>query len=149
MSRFPTDAVLEREIDALTHQPRPELVARWHAFYKTDPPKGISRTLLIRATAYAMQVKATRGLKPAAKRRLIGDDDAAAVERAAGQRPALKPGAQLIREWNGTTYRIDVTDRGFIWKGAPYRSLSAIARAITGTRWSGPRFFGLTSEDAS
>ena len=56
----------------------------------------------------------------------------------------LKPGGRLLREWNGATHVVDVTEDGFVWKGQTHRSLSAIARAITGAHWSGPRFFGLT-----
>ncbi|WP_423827748.1 DUF2924 domain-containing protein [Shimia abyssi] len=57
--------------------------------------------------------------------------------------PALKPGGRLIREWNGVTHVVEVVEGGFLWKGQRYASLSPIARAITGARWSGPRFFGL------
>ncbi|WP_270918400.1 DUF2924 domain-containing protein [Parasedimentitalea psychrophila] len=57
--------------------------------------------------------------------------------------PALRSGGRLLRQWNGVTYTVDETDTGFVWNGARYRSLSAIARAITGAHWSGPRFFGL------
>jgi hypothetical protein len=57
----------------------------------------------------------------------------------------LKTGARLVREWNGVTHVIEVADTGFVWKGVRYRSLSAVARAITGARWSGPRFFGTSA----
>jgi len=60
--------------------------------------------------------------------------------------PALKPGGRLLREWNGVTHVVDVTDGGFVWKGETWRSLSAIAREITGAHWSGPRFFGLNGK---
>ncbi len=63
--------------------------------------------------------------------------------------PALQSGARLIREWNGSTHLVDVVEGGFIWNGERHGSLSTIARAITGARWSGPRFFGLSSGDAS
>lgn len=74
---------------------------------------------------------------------------AAAIEKGAGGKPRrvsprLKPGGRLVREWNGTTHVVDVTEDGFNWNGRSYRSLSAIARAITGAHWSGPRFFGLS-----
>ena len=59
---------------------------------------------------------------------------------------ALKPGGRLLREWNGVTHVVEVTETGFLWNGETWRSLSAIARAITGTHWSGPRFFGLTGK---
>lgn len=140
-----TTATLEREISTLAGLPRTELVARWQSCYRTAPPKGISRALLVRAIAYEMQVKAIRGLKPAAKRRLQAPGDTPRTVEPAS-RPALQPGARLIREWNGSTHRVEVVDSGFVWNGKQYRSLSAIARAITGARWSGPRFFGLRQE---
>ncbi len=63
--------------------------------------------------------------------------------------PTLQSGARLVREWNGSTHVVDVVEGGFIWNGDRHRSLSAIARTITGARWSGPRFFGLTSDGES
>jgi Protein of unknown function (DUF2924) len=80
-------------------------------------------------------------LPPPLRARL--DRIAAGEERRAS--PTLQPGARLLREWNGTTHVVDVLPDGFLWNGASHRSLSAIARAITGARWSGPRFFGLVS----
>ena len=61
---------------------------------------------------------------------------------------ALRPGASLIREWNGAVHRVDVVDGGFVWDGDTYRSLSKVATAITGTRWNGPKFFGLREQEA-
>jgi hypothetical protein len=57
--------------------------------------------------------------------------------------PKLRPGGRLIRAWNGVSHVVDITEEGYLWRGRRYRSLSAIARAITGAHWSGPRFFGL------
>jgi Protein of unknown function (DUF2924) len=148
MTRLQVPIALEQEIAALHDLARPELAARWCTHYKTDPPKGISRTLLIRAAAYAIQVKATRGLKPAVRRRLHSDAKLAMDGTSPTRRPALQPGARLIREWNGKTYSVEVVENGFIWNGEQHRSLSAVARAITSARWSGPRFFGVGSGDA-
>ncbi len=144
-----TIARLEREIEALADLSRPELVERWRTHY-ADPPKGISRRLLIRAIAYEMQAKRYGGLKPVTDRRLRtiangtvnGDHGSRKTSR------RLQPGARLLREWNGATHVVEVIEGGFVWNGDRHRSLSAIARAITGARWSGPRFFGLTSGDA-
>ena len=77
----------------------------------------------------------------------------ATLEKGSGKKPrptcpALKPGGRLLREWNGVTHMVDVTGNGFTWNGRSYRSLSAIAREITGAHWSGPRFFGLTGKAA-
>ncbi len=142
-----TIARLEREIDALADLTRAELVERWRTHYRTDPPKGISQSLLVRAIAYEMQAKGYGGLKPATDRRLRAIANGIAEGDHGGRKasPRLQPGARLVREWNGVSH---VVEGGFIWNGDRHRSLSAIARAITGARWSGPRFFGLTSGDA-
>ena len=139
-------AKLEEEIACLGDLPREDLVGRWTSLYKAPPPKGISRALLIRAIAYRMQAKRWGSLKRSAIRRLQEAAARLAVDtNASGEtaRTTLKPGARLIREWNGKTHLVEVLDRGFLWNGQQHRSLSAIARAITGARWSGPRFFGL------
>ena len=141
-----TIARLEREIDALADLNRAELVERWRTSYRTDSPKGISRRLLIRAIAYQMQAKRYGGLRPAADRRLRMIANGT-VKSDHGNRKAssrLQPGARLVREWNGVVHEVDVAGDGYIWQGQTYRSLTAIARAITGTKWSGPRFFGLS-----
>jgi len=145
MTRLNVPAALARQVAALSDLSRPALAARWRQYYKTDPPKGISRPLLTRAVAHAIQVKATRGLKPAARRRLFSDGESPGRDPSSTRGPGLQPGARLIREWNGKTHSVEVVEDGFIWNGDQYRSLSAIARAITGARWSGPRFFGLGS----
>ena len=111
-------------------------------------PKGLSRRLLILAIAYRMQAKRYGGLTPAARRRLhsAADKDAARIEAKPNGAPKVVAGTRLIREWNGVNHVVDAIDGGFIWQGARYGSLSAVARAITGARWSGPRFFGIASE---
>ncbi len=144
-----TIARLEREIEALADLTRAELVERWRTHY-TDPPKGISRRLLIRAIAYEMQAKRYGGLKPATDRRLRMIANGMVNGNLGGRKASrrLQPGARLVREWNGASHVVEVIEGGFIWNGDRHRSLSAIARTITGARWSGPRFFGLTSGDA-
>ncbi len=151
MKRLITSAELEREIDALADLPRPALVERWRMHHRTEPPKGISRTLLVRAIAYEMQAKRYGGLKPATDRRLrmVADGTANSDHDGRKTAPTLQPGTRLVREWNGTTHVVEVVEGGYVWNGDRHRSLSVIARAITGARWSGPRFFGLTSGDAS
>ena len=95
-----------------------------------------------------MQVKRYGGLTPAARRQLhkAASEEEARRETKPSGAPKVVPGTRLIREWNGVTHVVDAVDDGFIWQGARYGSLSAVARAITGARWSGPRFFGITSE---
>ena len=101
--------------------------------------------MLAQAVAYRLQELARGGLRPEPQRQLrriaqqIKDIGAATIRA----RPELKPGTRLVREWQGQSYDVLVLDDGFSWQGMRYRSLSAIARQITGTAWSGPLFFGL------
>jgi hypothetical protein len=143
---MPEDSA-DRSVTAVEYLSRSELVDRWRRCFGTPPPKGLSRRLLEHAAAYAIQAKAFGDLKPKmgrALRRALGDDLAPAkVNGAAAATPSLKPGAWLLRDWNGETHRVEVLADGYLYDGVRYRSLSAIARVITGTRWSGPRFFGL------
>jgi Protein of unknown function (DUF2924) len=134
--------------EALTRLPTLDLGAlrqQWRSFYKAEAPSHFSRDLLMRAVAYRMQEFALGGLRPEPQRRLrqiVKEFNETGATRMRA-RPALKPGTRLIREWQGRTYEVLVLDDGFSWQGARYRSLSAIARTITGTPWSGPLFFGL------
>ncbi len=140
---------LEATIRELAGLPRPDLTEHWRQLYRTAPPKGISRPLLVRAVAYGMQVKRTGGLKPAVRRQLRKVVDGGSAQAAANVKPAkVTPGMRLIREWNGSSHVVEAVDGGFVWNGKRYGSLSAVARAITGARWSGPRFFGLESDAA-
>ncbi len=142
-----TAAAFEQEIAGLAVLSRPDLIARWRALYRGNPPKGISRSLLVRAVAYQLQVKRFGGLKPAIDRHLQKVANGAAGGNSINRKvtPDLQPGARLVREWNGSTHVVDVVEGGFTWNGELYGSLSVIARRITGARWSGPRFFGVTS----
>jgi hypothetical protein len=122
-----------------------ELREEWRVLYKADVSPHLSRELLIRAVAYRMQELALGGLRPESQRQLrqIAMELKQTGEAAKRFRPPLKPGTRLIREWQGRTHEVVVRDDGLSWQGMLYRSLSAIARKITGTAWSGPLFFGL------
>jgi hypothetical protein len=122
-----------------------ELREEWRILYKTDASPHLSRELLIRAVAYRMQEIALGGLRPEPQRQLrqIAMELRQTGAAAKRLRPQLKPGTRLIREWQGRTHEVVVRDDGLSWQGMHYRSLSAIARKITGTAWSGPLFFGL------
>ncbi len=138
---------LEATIRELDDLPRPDLTERWRQLYRAAPPKGMSRPLLIRAVAYGMQVKRYGGLKPAVRRQLRKVADGGSAQAVANLKSEkVTPGMRLIREWNGSSHVVEVVDGGFVWNGKRYGSLSAVARAITGARWSGPRFFGLESD---
>ena len=135
------------QLSAISSLSRAELIARWVSAHGRPPPKGFSRRLLEYSAAYRLQVKAFGGLKPNARRKLR-QETAPGVSQASaaiGSRKSdrLSPGARLVREWHGRTYTVEVIEGGFRCDGETYTSLSQIAHAITGTRWSGPRFFGL------
>ena len=115
----------------------------WRRLYRAEPPR-LSRDLMMRALAYRIQEIAFGGLSKATLRRLAGL--AAEFESdgriATPAQPRIKPGARLVREWHGRTHAVVVTEEGFEFEGKLYRSLTGIAREITGAAWSGPRFFG-------
>ncbi|OWU67104.1 bacteriophage-related protein [Marinibacterium profundimaris] len=119
---------------------REDLLALWREIFGSPAPRGMSQTFLRRFLAFELQARRQGGLSRAAMTTLTKD---AAGKPAQRKRPALRPGGRLLREWNGVTHVVDVTEEGFVWKGRTHRSLSVIAREITGARWSGPRFFGL------
>ncbi len=122
-----------------------ELRQQWRVLYKAEALPYLSRELLVRAVAYRMQEVALGGLRPERQRQLrqfaqqLNESQKGQIR----PRPELKPGTRLVREWQGRTYEVLVLDGGFSWQGMSYRSLSALARKITGTAWSGPLFFGL------
>ena len=146
MNRAIQDATACRE--ALSRLPTleiGELRQQWRALYKAEASPHLSRELLVRAVAYRMQEVALRGLRPVRQRQLRQIAQQLKETGAANTplRPDLKPGTRLVREWQGRTYEVLVLDDGFFWQGTHHRSLSALARKITGTAWSGPLFFGL------
>lgn len=139
---------IAEEFLAIPGLSRGELVAGWEKVHGQPPPKGISRRLLEYSAAYQIQVRALGGLKPAVRRRLRNLLTKTEAGTSLASPPphksrALSSGTRLVREWHGRTHSVNVRDAGFEYEGQVYASLSKIAREITGTRWSGPRFFGL------
>jgi hypothetical protein len=128
------------------------LRACWHNVFRRQAPPHLPRHLLFRMMAYRLQVDCLGDLDGESRRLL---DDAASPE-AAGRRaidkcrvvPGVRPGTMLAREWDGRMQRVAVLAEGFAWNGGTYPSLSKVAFAITGTRWNGPRFFGLRDKPA-
>lgn len=145
----PSDRVAEQvaaELRAIRGLSRVALIERWNAVYGRLPPKGLSRRLLEHAAAYHMQVSVFGGLNPAIRRRLVAVDRKPGSEAAATKAAlpkTLAPGTRLVREWRGRSHTVDVLDHGFLYGKRHFSSLSEVARSITGTRWSGPRFFGV------
>ena len=122
----------------------PELRAEWERFHRTPAPPGFGPDLLARGLAHTLQEKERGGLAPNVAREIRrGVADLATTSLLPDRSPPLRPGTRLTREWHGRTHHVHVVVRGFEYRDKPYRSLTAIAREITGARWSGPRFFGL------
>src|SRR5215212_4687 len=117
---------------------RHHLAELWAEYFGAAPPPRTSRALMIRAVAYKMQERVL-GRLSAATRRLLLEDTVWAARRSR----VIRPGTVLIREWHGVAHQVTVGEEGVLYRGEHYRSLSEVARLITGARWSGPRFFGL------
>ncbi len=124
------------EIEAMD---RAALVAAWSDLFLGPAPKGLSQSFLRRFLAFEVQARRLGGLPKG----FLADLDKQIGGKSKIQHSGLKPGGRLLREWNGVTHSVEVTECGFRWNGQTHRSLSSVARAITGARWSGPRFFGL------
>ena len=131
---------LGRKLAELTHLNRDSLAKRWVAVFGAAPPPRTSRPLMIRAVAYKMQERMFGGLPASTRRMLLGES---VMPRVPGQSRQVSPGTVLLREWQGATHQVIVGDDGVLYRGQRYRSLSKVARLITGSRWSGPAFFGL------
>ena len=134
---------LEAEIDALSSTDLGALRHLWRTRMKSDPPR-VSAGLLRLALAYALQEKALGGLSTALLKQL---EAVAAAGRNAAKVTRLRttrPGMRLVRVWNGVAHVVTINEAGEVeWNGKTWRSLSEVARIITGTQWSGPKFFGL------
>jgi hypothetical protein len=139
------NGALAAEMAALAGLTATDLRAEWRRLYRTHPPKKLSRDLLELGVAWKLQERAMGGLSAFNKRQLaeLAQTMEAKSDLAKARKVSLKPGARLLRAWGGETHEVVVVEDGFLWRGKTWASLSAIAREMTGTRWSGPRFFGL------
>ncbi len=126
---------------------RPECIDRWVRRFGHMPPKHVSVQFMRKVLAYEEQVRLfgghSRVVRKALKTALKKGKPRKESVSSTTPFVQLRPGTHLVREWNGRTYQVEVLDDGFRLDGRTYRSLSAIARKITGAHWSGPRFFGL------
>ncbi len=146
---YPDDLKVIAEIAALKTMDIKALKARWMDLFAAEPPP-YNRRFLESRLAYRIQELRYGGLKPETVRRLEalgeqldGGNRKRSRIRAGSERPVA--GTRLIREWQGIEQTVTVMAQGYEWQGRPYQSLSAVARAITGTRWNGWTFFGLKS----
>ncbi len=138
-----TESVMAR-LAALKTTPTTELRRQWKDLFDREPPL-YNRRFLESRLAYRIQELAFGGLRPETVKRLevLGEQLAKGGRITAGDDHRPIAGTVLIREWRGVEHRVTVRDADFDYQGRPFKSLSAVARAITGTRWNGPLFFGL------
>jgi len=136
---------LSAEIASLDSLYLSKLRARWKLLYEIEAPPHLSRDWLRRAVAYRIQENVLGGLKPATRRLLKRVAEDARVHKPTKVVSLRKvgPNTILIREWGGTRHEVTVVENGVMFRGKRYRSLSQVARVITGSQWSGPLFFGL------
>ena len=139
-------------IDHLERLSRAELRILWEQEFAEKPPASLGRDILVLAIAYARQERRYGGLvRPVAKEldrllaRVLRDGDTPRPNAM----PLPRAGTILVREWRGVTHHVTITENGFLWNGKTHQSLSATARAITGTKWNGPRFFGMRKVKAT
>ena len=144
MAQRSTDLpAIEVEIERIRSLGLDALRARWRSMFGAMPPMALTKDLIARMMIYRIQEEAFGGLDRSTRKLLDG--------MAQGEKPGtevkrrLKTGTVLVREYQGERHTVTVVADGFVWQGATYGSLSTIARAITGTAWGGPRFFGLRS----
>jgi hypothetical protein len=142
------DPAVEDELDRLPMMPIAQLRVRYREVFRSDPPKAFGPDLLRRGIAHRIQERAYGGLSRSAQR-LLDQMVKAFAAKPNGKivlPRRIKPGSVLVREWKGKTHRVMVLAEGFAYDGNTFGNLSEIAVLITGTRWNGPRFFGLRSK---
>ena len=136
---------LEQELEDLRRLSRQQLTERWRELYKAAPPSAFTPDLIARGIAWRLQEKVHGGLALEVRRTLADGGEGAPRRRQRPARPSLRPGNRLVRRWRGRTYVVEVTESGLVYEGDRFSSLTVIATRITGTRWSGPKFFGLVA----
>ena len=144
-------ACLSADLEAIANLEINLMRLRWTELFGSDPAPRISRDVLIRGVAYRIQEEINGRLSQARRRQLkrLAEELRAGGSIASLENRTFKTGTKLIREWKGRVHEVLITDAGYVWAGKHYRSLTQIARLITGTGWSGPRFFGLEMDGRS
>lgn len=141
-----TEAVIASRWAELEIMDRPALRTAWAKAFGEAPPHFLSMIFMRKALIWDAQCRRFGRLAPDLRRALKAAADRRSLR---GPAFAVRPGTQLVREWNGRRYLVDVSEDGYVMNDTRYRSLSAIALHITGTNWSGPRFFGLNKAEGS
>ena len=145
------DPSITHRLDSLPKLNKPELCGLWQQLFKRDPPLKMRTGFIRRVIAYRLQEEQFGGLDDTQVRRLrqIASALEADPKATVSTRPRIKPGTRLVREWKQQVHTVEADVKGYEYRGAHYGSLSEIARLITGTRWSGPLFFGLKAKQSS
>jgi Protein of unknown function (DUF2924) len=142
------DSDISAQIAELRAYSRQQLLDLWQALHRRAAPPGIRRELMIPFLAYKIQENAYGGLKASTRaelRRIARDLEKSNTSSKVRIRSRIKSGTRIVRQWRGETHEVVVTETGYEYAGSSYRSLSPIARKITGARWSGPAFFELNN----
>ncbi|MFZ1011539.1 MAG: DUF2924 domain-containing protein [Candidatus Sulfotelmatobacter sp.] len=144
------DSIAKR-LAALPQLSKAALTDLWRQLFKTDPPCQTRRELLLPILAYRIQEQEFGGLSDAGCRRLrqLATMFEADPDAVVSNRPRIKAGTRLVRQWKEQVHVVEVEAEGYEYRGARYENLSEIARLITGTRWSGPAFFGLKAKPSN
>ncbi len=142
---------VEDRLASLPKLEKVELIKLWRKFFGRDPSSAMRKGLMVRVIGHRLQEEAFGGLSATSLRRLreLAKTFEADANANVSSRPSIKPGTRLVRQWKHQVHVVDVEARGYAYRGVCYESLSEIARLITGTRWSGPLFFGLKGKQPS
>jgi Protein of unknown function (DUF2924) len=144
-------ANVQKRVAALPGMARPKLLTLWSELHKTPAPTKLRREFLVPFLAYKIQEDAYGGLKRSTRselRRIAKELDKADGRRRKNTNSRIRPGTRLLRKWHGESHEVTATESGFEYRSERFKSLSQVARQITGTSWSGPAFFGLKAKSA-
>jgi hypothetical protein len=140
------DSSISDRLSSLSLLNKAALLRTWRELSSNDPPADIRKELMVQLLAYRIQEQEFGPLSHESRRRLIEIASTTGEGRLASRRVKIKPGTRLVREWKHQIHVVNVEEGHYEYKGILYASLSEVARLITGTRWSGPRFFGLKNK---
>ena len=144
------DSSITKRLASLPNLSKPALCDLWKRLFTKDPPLAIRKDLMLRIVAHRLQGQEFGGLSDASCRRLrqLAATIEADPDAVVSNRPPIKPGTRLVRQWKEQVHVVEVETEGYEYRGSRYENLSEIARLITGTRWSGPLFFGLKAKQS-
>src|ERR1700685_4548917 len=142
---------ITKRLASLPNLGQPAVGDLWQQLFKKEPPPEIRKDLMLRIVAHRLQEQEFGGLSDAGYRRLrqLAITFEADPNAVISNRPSIKPGTRLVRQWKEQVHVVEVESEGYEYRGSRYENLSEIARLITGTRWSGPAFFGIKAEPSN